>query len=103
MAYAENTVTINRPINEVFGYLAHAGDRLTRPPLAIEAHRLARLLTELLPTEPEAWALRALIALHRSRDEARTDGAGNLVTMEHQDRTRWDRALIEEGDRKSVV
>jgi RNA polymerase sigma factor (sigma-70 family) len=79
------------------GYLAHGGEQLTRPPLAIEAHRLARLLTELLPAEPDVWALRALIAFHRSRDDTRLDEAGNLVTMEHQDRTRWDRALIEEG------
>ena len=79
------------------GYLAHGGDELTRPPLAAEAHRLARLLTDLLPAEPEAWALRALIAFHRSRDETRLDGAGNLVTLEHQDRSRWDRELIDEG------
>jgi predicted RNA polymerase sigma factor len=79
------------------GYLAHGGEQLTRPGLAAEAHRLARLLTELLPTEPEAWALRALIAFHRSRDDTRLDGAGTLVTLEHQDRTRWDRALIDEG------
>jgi len=79
------------------GYLAHGGDQLTRPPLAAEAHRLARLLTDLLPGEPEAWALRALIAFHRSRDDARLDPQGNLVTLEHQDRTRWDRTLVNEG------
>jgi predicted RNA polymerase sigma factor len=58
------------------GYLARGGDQLTRPPLASEAHRLARLLTDLLPGEPEAWALRALralIAFHCSRDDARLD------------------------------
>jgi RNA polymerase sigma-70 factor, ECF subfamily len=79
------------------GYLAHGGKQLTRPGLAAEAHRLARLLTELLPTEPEAWALRALVAFHRSRDDTRLDSAGTLVTLEQQDRTRWDRALIDEG------
>ncbi|HEV8174754.1 MAG TPA: sigma-70 family RNA polymerase sigma factor [Actinoplanes sp.] len=79
------------------GYLASGGDGLTRPDLASEAHRLARLLTDLLPTEPEAWALRALIALQRSREAARTDVSGNLITLEHQDRTRWDQALIDEG------
>jgi RNA polymerase sigma factor (sigma-70 family) len=79
------------------GYLASGGEHLTRPPLALEAHRLARLLTDLLPREPEAWALRALIAFHRSRDGARVDGEGNLVMIEHQDRARWDRALIDEG------
>src|SRR5256714_542751 len=79
------------------GYLAARGDQLTRPPLAAEAHRLARLLTDLLPAQPQAWALRALIAFHRSRDGARLDGAGDLVTLEHQDRGRWDRVLIGEG------
>jgi RNA polymerase sigma-70 factor (ECF subfamily) len=79
------------------GYLASGGSQLTRPDLAAEAHRLARLLTGLLPTEPEAWALRALIAFHRSRDDTRLDSAGTLVTLEDQDRTRWDRALIDEG------
>jgi len=79
------------------GYLAARGDQLTRPPLAAEAHRLARLLTDLLPAQPQAWALRALIAFHRSRDGARLDEAGNLVTLEHQDRGRWDRVLIGEG------
>lgn len=79
------------------GYLAGGGQQLTRPPLALEAHRLARLLTDLLPGEPEAWALRALIAFHRSRDDARVDSNGNLVTIEHQDRRRWDPELIDEG------
>jgi RNA polymerase sigma factor (sigma-70 family) len=79
------------------GYLAGGGAQLTRPPLALEAQRLARLLTDLLPGEPEAWALRALIAFHRSRDDARVDSSGNLVTLEHQDRGRWDPVLIDEG------
>ena len=81
------------------GYLASAGEQLTRPPLATEAHRLAQLLTELLPAEPEAWALRALIAFHRSREGTRLDEAGNLVTLEDQDRSRWDQVLIGEGQR----
>jgi RNA polymerase sigma-70 factor (ECF subfamily) len=79
------------------GYLAGTGEQLIRPPLAAEAHRLARLLTELLPAEPEVWALCALIAFHRSRDDARLDHAGDLVTLEHQDRNHWDRVLIDEG------
>ena len=62
------------------GYLASSGDQLTRAPLAAEAHRLARLLTDLLPGQPGPWALRALIAFHRSRDAARTDPAGDLVS-----------------------
>ena len=80
------------------GYLASAGEQLTRPPLATEAHRLAQLLTELLPAEPEAWALRALIAFHRSREDLRLD-SGSLVTLEDQDRSRWDQVLIGEGQR----
>jgi RNA polymerase sigma factor (sigma-70 family) len=79
------------------GYLAGSGDQLTRAPLAVEAHRLARLLTDLLPGQSEPWALRALIAFNRSRDAARADDRGELVTLEYQDRSRWDRALIAEG------
>jgi RNA polymerase sigma-70 factor (ECF subfamily) len=81
------------------GYLASGGEHLARPLLAAEAHRLASLLTELLPAEPEAWALRALIAFHRSREGTRLDEAGNLVTLEHQDRSRWDQVLADEGQR----
>jgi RNA polymerase sigma-70 factor, ECF subfamily len=79
------------------GYLASTGTQLTRPLIASEAHRLARLLTDLLPGQPEVWGLRALIAFHRSRDDARVDDAGRLLTLESQDRTRWDRSLIAEG------
>jgi RNA polymerase sigma-70 factor (ECF subfamily) len=79
------------------GYLASAGERLTRPDLAAEAHRLARLLTELLPKQSEPWALVALIAFARSRELARVDASGNLLTMEYQDRRKWDPALIAEG------
>jgi RNA polymerase sigma factor (sigma-70 family) len=79
------------------GYLASSGGDLMRPPLAVEAHRLSRLLTDLLPDRPEPWALRALIAFQRSRDETRLDDAGRLLTLEQQDRARWDRVLIAEG------
>jgi RNA polymerase sigma-70 factor, ECF subfamily len=79
------------------GYLATTGEQLTRPPLCDEAHRLARLLTDLLPAHAEPWALRALIALQRSREATRVDAEGNLLTLQQQDRTRWDRALIAEG------
>jgi len=79
------------------GYLPSAGDQLTKVPLAAEAHRLARLLTDLLPGQPEVWALRALIAFGRSRDDARTDQHGNLIILEYQDRSRWNQSLIDEG------
>jgi RNA polymerase sigma factor (sigma-70 family) len=79
------------------GYLASAGQQLTSEALTSEAYRLARLLTELLPAEPDGWALRAIIALHRSREAARTDAGGRLLTMEEQDRASWDRQLIADG------
>lgn len=79
------------------GYLPRAGDSLQRVELCTEAHRLAVLLTDLLPDQSEAWALLALIALQRSRTAARVAGGGELVTLENQDRTRWDTGLIATG------
>ncbi|MGE5156437.1 MAG: RNA polymerase sigma factor [Betaproteobacteria bacterium] len=79
------------------GYLAATGEHLTRHELCGEAHRLARLLTDLLPAHGQPWALRALIALQRSREAARVDAEGNLLTLEQQDRRLWDQALIAEG------
>jgi RNA polymerase sigma-70 factor (ECF subfamily) len=78
------------------GYSASAGASLTRQELSGEAIRLGRLLVELLP-EPEAVGLLALMLLHESRRAARTDAAGDLVLLEEQDRSIWDRRLIEEG------
>jgi RNA polymerase sigma-70 factor (ECF subfamily) len=78
------------------GYAASSGDSLTRPDLSGEAIRLARLLVALLP-EPEAQGLLALMLLHESRRAARTSPTGDLVLLEDQDRTRWDRALVAEG------
>jgi RNA polymerase sigma-70 factor, ECF subfamily len=78
------------------GYVATTGDSLIRRDLCAEAIRLARLLVNLMPDEPDAYALLALMLLHDSRREARTH-AGELVLLEHQDRTRWDRAEIDEG------
>ena len=77
------------------GYFASSGDSLTRQDLAAEAIRLGRLLVELLP-EPEATGLLALMLLHEARRTARADD-GELVLLDDQDRTRWDRALIAEG------
>ncbi|MEZ5293525.1 MAG: RNA polymerase sigma factor [Vicinamibacterales bacterium] len=80
------------------GYSATAGDSVTRPDLSAEAIRLGRLIVELLP-EPEALGLLALMLLHESRREARTSPSGDLVLLEDQDRSRWDRARIAEGQR----
>jgi RNA polymerase sigma-70 factor (ECF subfamily) len=79
------------------GYSASTGEELTRPDLAGEAIRLARLLTGLMPDEPEAVGLLALLLLSESRRPARTTEDGSIVLLADQDRTRWDRALIDEG------
>jgi RNA polymerase sigma-70 factor (ECF subfamily) len=78
------------------GYAATRGP-LVRNDLCAEAIRLGRVLWELLPDEAEAGGLLALMLLQDSRRDARTDEAGGLVTLEAQDRTRWDRARIDEG------
>jgi RNA polymerase sigma-70 factor, ECF subfamily len=80
------------------GYAASSGPHATRRDLSGEAIRLGRLLVELLP-EPEAMGLLALMLLHESRRRARTTEGGDLVLLEDQDRTTWDRALIDEGER----
>ena len=79
------------------GYAATAGDGLVRQELSGEAIRLARILAELMPDEPEAIGLLALMLLHDARRDARTNEAGELVLLEDQDRERWDRAEIDEG------
>ncbi len=78
------------------GYLASAGDGLTRPDVSDEAIRLGRLLVELLP-EPEAEGLLALMLLHEARRAARATPDGDLVLLEDQDRSLWDADLIAEG------
>lgn len=78
------------------GYSPSSGDQITRASLSAEAIRLARLLVELLP-EPEAFGLLALMLLHESRRNARSSESGEVVLLEDQDRTRWDRAMISEG------
>lgn len=80
-------------------YAASRGPDLVRPDLADEAVRLARILHRLLPEEREVTGLLALLLLVDARREARTDGSGRLVLLEEQDRSRWDRAKIEEGTR----
>ena len=79
------------------GYDASSGDRLIRDDLCTEAIRLARLLAQQMPDEGEAVGLLALLLLTDSRREARTDAAGSLVPLPDQDRSRWDRTLIDEG------
>ena len=79
------------------GHTASSGDRLTREDLCAEAIRLGRLLAELMPDEPEAKGLLALMLLVESRRSARTSPAGELVLLADQDRGRWNSGLIEEG------
>jgi len=79
------------------GYAAHSGDRLVRQDLCEEAIRLATMLAELMPREPEVQGLLALMELQASRAAARTDPDGDLVLLEHQDRARWDRERITRG------
>src|SRR2546426_3851351 len=78
------------------GYSAAAGESLTRPDLSGEAIRLGRLLVEWLP-EPEAVGLLALMLLHDSRRAARTSPTGELILLDDQDRSLWNRDQIAEG------
>jgi RNA polymerase sigma-70 factor (ECF subfamily) len=78
------------------GYAASSGAQVTRHDLSAEAIRLGRLLVELLP-EPEAIGLLALMLLHDSRRAARTSASGELILLDDQDRSLWDRGQITEG------
>jgi len=80
------------------GHMASGGRELVRGELCEAAIGLARALAELLPGEPEVAGLLALLLLTDSRRPARTDAGGNLVLLEDQDRSRWDRALVAEGE-----
>jgi RNA polymerase sigma factor (sigma-70 family) len=84
------------------GYLASAGRTPARRDLAAQAVVLNRLLHRLMPLEPEATGLLALLLLHESRAATRFDGWGRLVQLQDQDRARWDRALIGEATRLLV-
>ena len=79
------------------GYAATAGADLVRRSLCDEAVRLARTLVELMPDEPEALGLLALLLLHDARRAGRVDAAGALVPLDQQDRTAWDAGTIAEG------
>ena len=79
------------------GYAATSGTELVRSGLCDEALRLARTLAQLMPDEPEALGLLSLMMLHDARRATRVDHAGDLVPLDDQDRSRWDRAAIDEG------
>jgi RNA polymerase sigma-70 factor (ECF subfamily) len=79
------------------GYSASSGERLVRDGLASEAIRVARALVQLMPDEPEARGLLALMLLQHSRRDARAGAGGELLTLEEQDRSLWDRSAIAEG------
>jgi len=80
------------------GYAVSSGDGPVRQELCAEAIRLARILASLLPGEPEPSGLVALMLFHHARAPARTGADGAPVLLDDQDRSRWDRALIEEGE-----
>ncbi len=96
---ADRTAQVMSVVYLIFneGYAATAGDEWLRRDLTREAIRLGRLLVELLPDDKEAKGLLALMLLHDSRRDARTDAAGDLVLLEDQDRAAWDRAQIDEA------
>ena len=95
---AERLGTVLRVIYLVFneGYTASSGRSVTRQDLSMEAIRLGRLLVQLLPA-PEAVGLLALMLLHESRRAARTSPSGELILLDDQDRSLWNREQIEEG------
>lgn len=95
----ERIATVLAVIYLIFneGYSASTGDELIRRELCAEAIGLARVLVELMPDEPEALGLLALLLLQDSRREARVGPGGELITLEDQDRTRWDRGQVKEG------
>jgi RNA polymerase sigma-70 factor (ECF subfamily) len=100
-ALAERLAAVLAVLYFIFneGYAAADGSALQRPDLCIEAIRLARMLVELMPMEPEARGVLALMLFHESRRPTRTDSGGVLVPLESQDRTRWDQSLIAEATR----
>ena len=95
----ERTVSVLAVLYLLFneGYAATAGADLMRVDLSDEAIRLARTLVELMPDEPEALGLLALMLLQDARPPARVDAAGDLVLLDDQDRSQWNIAQIDEG------
>lgn len=98
-ALAERLGSVLEVIYLIFneGYTATRGSDWMRPALCDEALRLARVLADLMPREPEALGLQALLEIQASRSAARTDAQGRPVLLEQQDRARWDRLLIRRG------
>ena len=98
-ALPERLESVLRVVYLVFneGYSASSGESLLRVDLSAEAIRLGRLLAALLP-QPEVLGLLALMLLHDARRATRSSADGELVLLEHQDRSRWDRAAIAEGE-----
>jgi RNA polymerase sigma-70 factor, ECF subfamily len=98
-ALAERLQAVMAVVYLVFneGYSASFGTSLVRNDLCEQAIRLGRMLVELLPKQPEPLGLLALMLLHDARRATRLDGGGDLVMLEDQDRSRWDKAQIEEG------
>src|ERR1044071_3942810 len=98
---ADRLVAVQAVIYLIFneGYAASQGQNLIRNDLCAEAIRLGRVLCELLPNEPENLGLLALMLLQDSRRDARVNDKGELVTLEEQDRSRWDTREIDEGVR----
>jgi RNA polymerase sigma-70 factor (ECF subfamily) len=95
----ERTVAVLAVLYGLFneGYTASTGDDLVRQSLCVEAIRLARLLAKLMPDEPEALGLLALMALHHARRAARVDVEGDLITLDEQVHSLWDSAAISEA------
>jgi RNA polymerase sigma-70 factor, ECF subfamily len=98
-AIPERLVSVQAVIYFIFneGYSATEGERLVRRELSNEAIRLGRLLCQLMPNEPENLGLLALMLLQDSRTEARVSPEGALITLEEQDRSKWDRNQIQAG------
>jgi len=96
---AERLTAVMAVIYLIFneGYSATSGASLIRRDLCREAIRLVRILSQLMPAETEVMGLLALMLLQDSRRETRVNAAGELITLEEQDRSRWDRVEIEEG------
>lgn len=100
-ALAERTSGVLAVLYLLFneGYSASAGAELVRSNLCDNAVELARLVVDLMPEEPEAKGLLALMLFHRARSGVRVDERGDVITLEDQDRTRWDREEITEGQK----
>ncbi|MFD0916362.1 RNA polymerase sigma factor [Pseudahrensia aquimaris] len=98
-ALPERLTAVLRVLYLIFneGYAAHSGDRVFRTDLSEEAIRLARIISTLMPKDTEIAGLLALMLLHDARRNARTQSDGTMIPLEHQNRNRWNRSAIKEG------